>query len=179
MEGIRKPLRIASLLFLCTLLACVTINIYFPAEKVETVAQDIVDDIRGREGTEDTPSDAEGKTSVFQLIRTCLSPGIAQAQDVTEVSNATIRALKERMKGRYQQMKPFYNSGLIKEGDDGYVSTGDLGSLGLKEKRDLNGLVDAENKDRKALYQEVAKALDIDPGQIDRIAKIFAKEWQK
>jgi hypothetical protein len=51
--------------------------------------------------------------------------------------------------------------------------------LNLKEKRDLNGLVDAENSDRKTLYSEVAKALKIDPGQIGRIAGIFAKEWQK
>jgi len=51
--------------------------------------------------------------------------------------------------------------------------------LNLKEKRDLNGLVDAENRDRKTLYTEVARALKIDSGQIDRIAEIFAKEWQK
>ncbi|MFO7784503.1 MAG: DUF1318 domain-containing protein [Thermodesulfobacteriota bacterium] len=179
MKGIKKTLRVSSLVLLCTLLACVTINIYFPAEKVETVAQDIVDDVRGREGAKDAPSEIEEKESFFQLIRICLSPGIAWAQDATEVSNATIRALKERMKGRYQQMKPFYDKGLIKEGDDGYLSTGDLGSLGLREKRDLNSLVDAENQDRKALYQEVAKALEIDPGQVDRVGKIFAKEWQK
>lgn len=179
MKGIQKTLWPASLLFLCTLIACVTINIYFPAEKVETVAQDIVDDIRGREGAKEGSQEIEKKDSFFQAIRTCLSPGIAWAQDVTEVSNATIRALKERMKGRYQQMKSFYDNGLIKEGDDGYVSTGNLGSLGLKEKRDVSSLVDAENQDRRALYQEVAKALKIDPGQVDRIGQIFAKEWQK
>lgn len=179
MKGIKRPLRVASLLFLCTLVACVTINIYFPAEKVETVAQDIVDDIRGREGAMDEPSEVDKKESFFQFIRTCMSPGTAWAQDVTEVSNATIRALKERMKGRYRQMKPFYDKGLIKEGNDGYVSAGDLGGLGLREKRDLNSMVDAENQDRRTLYQEVAKALDIDPGQIDRIGQIFAKEWQK
>ena len=30
-----------------TLFACITINIYFPAEKVESAAEDIVNDIRG------------------------------------------------------------------------------------------------------------------------------------
>ena len=45
--------------------------------------------------------------------------------------------------------------------------------------RDLNALVDAENKDRNRLYEVVAKALNIDPGQIDKIEKIFAREWQK
>ena len=36
--------------------ACVTINIYFPAEKVESVAGEIVDEIRGREQGSDKPS---------------------------------------------------------------------------------------------------------------------------
>jgi hypothetical protein len=56
---------------------------------------------------------------------------------------------------------------------------GNTGGLGLKEKRDLKGLVDSENKDRATLYKEVAKALKIDPSQINRIEKIFAAEWQK
>jgi uncharacterized protein len=179
MKNANKIIGAGTALFMLTLLACVTINIYFPAEKVETVAQDIVDDIRSREEGSDAGGEAGEKQSLFQMIRTCLSPGAAWADEVTEVSNATIRALKERMKRRYQQMKPFYDQGLLKEGNNGYVSAGDLGSLGLREKRDLNSLVEAENQDRRALYQEVARALKIDPSQVDRIAGIFAKEWQK
>ena len=76
-------------------------------------------------------------------------------------------------------MKAFYQQGILNEGSDGYLSVGDTGGLNLKEKRDLKGLVDAENSDRKTLYAEVAKALNIDPGQIDKVAEIFAKEWQK
>jgi len=68
---------------------------------------------------------------------------------------------------------------MLVEGGDGYVSLGNTGSLGLKEKRDLKNLVDSENSDRLTLYKEVAKALKIDPSQTDRIAKIFAAEWQK
>jgi hypothetical protein len=51
--------------------------------------------------------------------------------------------------------------------------------LNLKDKRDLNSLVSAENSDRKRLYAEVAKALNIDTSQINRVAEIFAIEWQK
>lgn len=179
MKRIKNALKLASLLFLCSLLACVTINIYFPAEKVESVAQDIVDDIRGREAPGGAALETGRQESLIRKIRVSLSPATAWAQDVTEVSNATIRALKERMKGRYQQMKPFYDDGFLREGDDGFVSTGNIESLGLREKRDLNSLVDAENQDRRTLYQEVARALNIDPGQIDRIGQIFAKEWKK
>ena len=68
---------------------------------------------------------------------------------------------------------------MLKEGENGYVSIGSTEGLGLKDERNLKALVDAENKDRKSLYSEVAKALKIDPGQAGRIADIFAKEWKK
>ena len=115
------------------------------------------------------------------MLRTllALASSNAWAEDVTEVSNATIRGLKDAMKARYAQMKPFYEKGSLKEGDDGFVSLGDVSGLGLKDKRDLMAFVEAENGDRKKLYKEVAKALEIDPSQTGKIAEIFAKEWKK
>ncbi len=156
--------------------ACVTINIYFPAEKVESVAGEIVNDIRGPE-KEKTPTGDQ--SSFLKKVVLAFSGSKAWAQEVTTVSNPTIRALKEKLKANYAQMKPYYDKGMVKEGNNGYVSTGNTGGLGLKEKRDLNGLVDAENSYRKQLYAEVAKALNIDSSQISKVAQIFAKEWQK
>jgi uncharacterized protein YdbL (DUF1318 family) len=49
----------------------------------------------------------------------------------------------------------------------------------LKDKRDVKALADAENKDRRQLYQEVARALEIDKSNMSRVAEIFAVEWQK
>lgn len=42
-----KPIWVLILCMAIFIFACVTINIYFPAEKVESVAGDIVNDIRG------------------------------------------------------------------------------------------------------------------------------------
>ena len=176
MKGRRKPLWIVVFSMILFTFACVTINIYFPAEKVQSVAGEIVNDIRGP--GEETPP-AKDKTSLFRRTLLALAPSPAWAQDATTVSNPTIRALKAKLKGRFAQMKPYYQKGALKEGNDGYVTMGNVGGLGLKEKRDLKGLVDAENNDRAALYREVAKALKIDPSQINRIAEIFAKEWQR
>jgi hypothetical protein len=159
--------------------ACVTINIYFPAEKVESVAEDIVDEIRDREASDKESRSKNQKETLLRAIRLAFLPSIAWAEGATEVSNPTIRALKQKMKTRYPQLKPYYQKKMLKEKNDGYVSVGSTSGLGLKEKRDLNNLVNAENKDRKALYAEVAKALKIDPGQINKVAEIFAKEWQK
>ena len=176
MIGRRKPIWIVVFSLVLFTFACVTINIYFPAEKVQSVAGEIVDEIRGQ--GEGIPPAGKGKTSLFRRTLLALAPAPAWAQDATTVSNPTIRALKAKMKGRFVQMKPYYQKGMLKEGNNGYVAMGDAGGLGLKDKRDLKGLVDAENNDREALYREVAKALNIDPSQISRVAEIFAKEWQ-
>jgi len=175
----RKALWITILLLTISVLACVTINIYFPAEKVESVADEIVDEIRGREPSEKENDKQGGVKSLIRNIRLAFTPSQAWAQDVKNVSNATIRALKEKMKARYSLMKPYYDKGVLKEGNDGYLSIGTTKGLGLKQKRDLKNLVDAENNDRSTLYKEVAKALDIDGSQVSKIAEIFAKEWQE
>jgi hypothetical protein len=159
--------------------ACVTVNIYFPAEKVESVAGEIVGEIRGNKGGGEEKPTEDNKGSFLRQTRLALSPSTAWAQDVTSVSNPTIRALKEKLRNNYNRMKAFYLRGNLEEGNDGYVSVKNAGALNLKERRDLNNLVNAENGSRARLYEEVAKALKIDSSQIDRIGGIFAKEWQK
>lgn len=167
------------LCMMVSVFACVTINIYFPAEKVKSVAGDIVHDIRGDKGDENDNSLKNEKDSLLIKTLLALGPASAWADEVTAISDPTIRALKEKLKGLYQQMKPYYQKGMLKESNNGYVSIGDIKGLGLKEKRNLKTLVDTENKTRKGLYGEVAKALKIDSSQVNKIAEIFAKEWQK
>jgi len=181
----KRHIRLVWILILVTVIfifACVTINIYFPAEKVESVAGDIVNDIRGPGSGEKEKPQGKDKSSLLRKTMLALTPSPVWAQEVTEVSNPTIRSLKQRMRSRYNQMKPYYQKGMLLEGNNGYVSLGNTSGLGLKEKRDLNAFVEAENGDRKTLYVEVAKALKVHPidaAQINRVAEIFAKEWQK
>ena len=167
------------LLFGVALGACVTVNIYFPAEKVESVAGEIVRDIRGEGSSETQEPSGKDSSSLWNSVLFAFTPSSAWAQDVTDVSNATIRALKDRMKARFAEMMPYYRKGALTEGADGYVAVGSEAGLSLKEKRDVRAMMDAENQDRRQLYQEVAKALDIDPGDIGRVAEIFAGEWRK
>ena len=178
MKFYRKTLLIAASLLSVFIFACVTINIYFPAEKVESVAGEIVNEIRESGGEQEKTIKNE-KTSFLQQIILVFSCPLACADEVTSVANPTIRALKEKMKDRYPKMKPYYKKGMLKEGDNGYVSLENTKGLKLKEKKNLKSLIDVENKDRKQLYKEIAKALKIEPGQVNKIAEIFAKEWQK
>jgi hypothetical protein len=178
MKRYQKSFWVIVLSVVMSIFACVTINIYFPAEKVESVAGEIVGEIRGSEAGE--PGSAENKeSSSLRRSLTVFTCSLAWAEEATSVSNATIRGLKEKMKSRYAQMKPFYQKGMLTEKDDGFLSLESTEGLGLKEKRDLKSLVDAENKDRALLYEEVARALEIQPSQVHRVAEIFAKEWQK
>jgi uncharacterized protein len=178
MRLLQRNFWIGTLLFASFIFACVTINIYFPAEKVESVAGEIVDDIRERKSGEENPAKKDESSSLREHFFAFFCSD-AMAEEVTTVSNPTIRKLKANMKSRYRQMKPYYEKGMLKEESNGYVSLGKTDELGLKEKRDLKNFIDAENKDRRELYQEIAKALKIEPSQINKIEEIFAKEWQK
>lgn len=178
MKTTRKTLWITASLFSFMLFACVTINIYFPAEKVESVAEEIVDEIRGQKNGGDQSRIEKNGFSLDNAIERFLCPK-AWASDALTVSNPTIRALKNSMKARYARMRPYYDKGILKEQNDGFVAIGSTAGLGLKQKRDLNSLVSAENNDRKRLYAEIAKAMKIEPSQVNRIAEIFAKQWQK
>ncbi len=179
MKKTGKHYRVILFISILIIFSCVTINIYFPAEKVESIAGEIVEDIRGPNPEKNDESKNKEKSSRHRDNYMALLVNVAWAEDVTTISNPTIRTLKQQMKDRFALLKPFFQKGILKEGNDGYVSIGDTGSVSLKERRNINALVAAENSDRKTLYQEVAAALNIEPGQTDKIAAIFAKEWQK
>ncbi len=179
MKNHKRALLAVSCIFSLMLFACVTINIYFPAEKVESVAGKIVDDIRGQKPPATKKPSPDKDSHLLKKTLLAFACSTAYADEALTVSNPTIRALKQQMKNRYARMKSFYVKGFLEEGNDGYVTIKKIGGLGLKETRDLKSLVSAENADRKQLYLEIARALKIDPSQVDRIGNIFGKEWQR
>jgi uncharacterized protein len=60
----------------------------------------------------------------------------------------------------------------------GFVEPRDGKGISLAEKNDLNSLMDPENRDRRALYLEVAKSMNISPDQLSKVQRIFAEKWQ-
>lgn len=179
MKSTNRILRVVSFIAVLLVGACVTINIYFPAEKVESVAGEIVEEIRGPQSQEPVPPEKKPQGSLRERSFFAFLVSSAWAEEITTVSNPAIRELKNRMRNRYAELKPWFADAVLKEGDDGYVAIARADSLSVRDKGTLRNLVAAENLDRKNLYLEVAKALSIDAGQLDRVAGIFAKEWQK
>jgi uncharacterized protein YdbL (DUF1318 family) len=179
MTRIPRPRFIAFVLATLALSACVTVNIYFPAAEVEKTADEIVSDVYGKNG--DKNGEASEPTSSLGTVLLAaleyIGPRAAHAQDALSVQNATIRGLKQEIAKHHQQLTPFYDNGAVGITSDGYLEVRDTGGMAVPQVAQLKRLVAADNQARKRLYQEVAKALDVDPSQIDKVEQIFAKNW--
>ncbi len=169
--------KITAGIFLFILTACVTINIYFPAAKVQKTAEEIVRDVRGQdaEDLQKTP-DAEqdpGPVSMFSFTSEAWAGG-----ELT-VSNATIRTLKSSIKQNYPLLRRWLIEGVLAENFEGYVVVKDESGLNLKERVGMKRTMNEENSNRKALYEAVAHALNIPSSQIKKVGRIFAQQWQR
>jgi hypothetical protein len=164
--------------------ACVTVNIYFPAAKVERTADEIVTEVYGPDAKKEPekpqskPDKKPDDTSALRTMLAWLAPGAAHAADATTVSNSSIRALKESIKSRHQQLVPFYKAGRVCIAGNGYLKLANTGGMPMAQLAGLKRLVAADNQDRKRLYQEVTKALKLPAGETGKVQQIFASYWR-
>jgi uncharacterized protein YdbL (DUF1318 family) len=155
------------------LFACITVNLYFPESTVRKTAEDIVNEVRG---SDKTIKDEIKKDEMEQPENFVPGPSL-QTEQETEVTTPRIRALKESIKQRFDKLVPSFDAARIGETKDGNLEVLNEDGLSLQDKSVLRKLVKDENQDRGDLYAEVAKALNIDAGQIERIRQIFAEQW--
>lgn len=160
--------------------ACVTVNIYFPAAAVERAADQIVKETWGGPG-EPAKNAPQPQSRYFDLPPAIanisfLATAHAQEADIN-VSNPAIRALKDSIKRRSEAIKPYMDRGNVGIGHDGLLVIRNNDGLSLKERAEVNQLLGAENRDREALYAEIAKANNIPNENIPKIKSIFAKSW--
>jgi uncharacterized protein YdbL (DUF1318 family) len=174
----RYALGTAAAVGLLFILACITVNIYFPEATVKQAAAQIVDEIRKTDAEKKAPEATLQLPALREAGPFSLVPA-AYAQEETSVSTPAIRALKESMKARFAALKPYFDGGNIGETNKGMLDVRDETGLNLQAKAALRNLVKDENGDRTKLYAEVAKALNIEASQIEKIQKIFAAEWAK
>lgn len=153
--------------------ACITVNLYFPESTVRKTAEDIVNEVRGSDKTIKDEVKKDGMEPPENFVP---GPSLAAGQE-TEVSSPRIRAIKESIKGRFDKLVPSFDAARIGETKDGNLELLNEDGLSLQDKSVLRKLVKDENQDRADLYAEVAKALNIEAGQIARIRQIFAEQW--
>ncbi len=174
----RKPIFVTTITFLLLTLACVTVNVYFPAAEVQNAADQIVGEIHGDDVSEPGEVPHESKLRRM-LLNLPLFERSAYAQADINVSTPNIRALRQSMKDRFASLRPLYDGGVVGEGNDGLLSTRSLDGLSLKDKAAAKKLVKAENKDREELYLEITKANDLPSDTVSQIRGLFANSWRK
>lgn len=177
------------------LTACVTINIYFPAAAAEKAADAIIQEILDRGGEPGgskllkPPVSSEPLTLLephslpssvwwahLQPLVDWLVPPVQAADADINVQTAAISKIRESMKLRFSKLHPHFVSGAIGFTADGQVALRDVSSLPLAQRAALNPLLAAENRDRNALYEEIARANN-HPEWEAQIRDTFAKRW--
>lgn len=159
--------------------ACVTINVYFPEAAAEEAADRFIRDVIG-EPAEPQASlfpPARRDTSLAGRLLDVLIPSAhAQGADI-DIESPQINAIKARMSERHaQRLAEWFDAGAIGFGNDGLVEIRDRSAVGLSERRELEQVVAEENADRRAVYREIAVA-NGQPDWEDDIRETFARRW--
>ncbi|HSS66489.1 MAG TPA: YdbL family protein [Gammaproteobacteria bacterium] len=164
--------------------ACVTINVYFPAAAAEKAADRIIEEVWGKDAEKDQSRRigdsswiVKGPTHrlMLGLLEIFLPAAQAQQADL-DISSPSINAIKNRMQSRHERLKPFYDSGAIGLTRDGLIAVRDAKAVSLADRQRVNALVADENRDRNALYAEIARANGHPEWEQD-IRDTFARRW--
>ncbi|MEP7044388.1 MAG: YdbL family protein [Dokdonella sp.] len=159
--------------------ACVTINVYFPEAAADKAAEQFVDKVLGEPVKEAPPVNEPpppGKSPGAMLLDFVIPSATAQTANIN-IQTPQIQAIQARMQQRFAtSLTKAFASGAIGFGKDGLVATRDAASVPLPERAALNAAVADENRDRQAVYREIAIA----NGHAEWEAQIrasFAKQW--
>ncbi len=169
--------------------ACVTINIYFPAAAAEEAAREIVRDVLDVQQPEAQPKEQQqpagdqsaterpnpALAAVGRLMEMLVSPAHAARADIN-IDTPAISRLRQSMSKRQRSLDPFYRSGAIGFDESGRVAIRDLKAVALKDRNRVKKLVADENRDRDALYREIARANGHPEWEAD-IRKTFSRIW--
>lgn len=180
---LKKTAQVLTFLSLLSFVACVTVNIYFPAAKVERAAEDIVEDVYGTDTGQQENNDGQSALEIFLALA---GPNQAHAQSVSKAdidsikkSNSAIRGLKKTITANHKQLIPYYNAGNVGITNDGYLQIINKDGLDIKQTAALRRLVSQDNDVRDKLYIEVASSMNIPGSELGKVKNIFAQEWQE
>ena len=165
------------------LTACVTINVYFPAAQAQQAAKEFVDKVIGPEGQTAPPpkpekTDGGSKPAGLSLISMLIPDADAQqtAPDIT-LKTPAIQAIQARMAQRFDtSLKAAFDAGALGFTSDGMISVRDASKIALKDRVAVIQAVADDNRDRKAVYREIAVA-NGHPEWETQIRATFAKQW--
>lgn len=162
------------------LAACVTINVYFPAAEAQEAAEEFVEKVIGEDAVPagDNPQawQAPAPRRGFDPLSLLVGDAHAQSADIT-LRTPAIQAIQDRMAQRFQSsLQGHFDGGALGFGKDGLVVLRDASKVALKDRVTVNQLVADENRDRNAVYREIAVA-NGHPEWEAQIRETFARQW--
>ncbi|AND68298.1 hypothetical protein ATSB10_08440 [Dyella thiooxydans] len=165
------------------LVGCVTINVYFPEAAAQKAADQFIGTVLDRAApapapASSTPPPVKPAARPSAMLLDLLVPA-AYAADVPNIriENATTDAIRKRMQARFNStLGPLFASGAVGFTHDGMVAVRDASKVPLSQRAQVNATVAEENRDRAALYREVANA-NGHPEWQSKIQATFAKGW--
>ena len=163
------------------LAACVTINVYFPAAEAQQAAAEFVDKVIGEDKKDEAAPAKPPQASLqprFRFDPISFVIGDAQAQEVDiSIKTPAVQAIQARMAERFQgSLEKHFDSGALGFGSDGLVAIRDATKVELKDRVAVKELVAEDNRDRKAVYREIAVA-NGHPEWEAQIRDTFARQW--
>ena len=171
--------------------ACVTINVYFPAAEAREAARQFVDKVIGEEPQPSTPvEDGDGgpsavldpvswrqlasRVDLYALVG--IGSAHAQSPDIT-IKTPAIQAIQARMAARFDStLRAGFDAGALGFASDGTIVVRDASKLELRDRVKIQQAVAEDNRDRNAVYREVAVA-NGHPEWEAQIRQVFAKQW--
>ena len=167
---------------LAVLASCVTINVYFPSAAAEKAAERFVGEVLGETGDDSFRFDPLDRSrEVIYLASSAvldfLVPSAQAQQPDFKINTPQINSIKSRMAARQQQhLSGWFDAGAIGFSADGLVTIRDRSAVSLSERRNLESVVADENRDRKAVYREIAVA-NGHPEWEQQVQQTWSQEW--
>jgi uncharacterized protein YdbL (DUF1318 family) len=166
------------------LVGCVTINVYFPEAAAQKAADQFIGTVLDSTAPADAPKSDQpapakksGQPSAMLLLDLLVPAAYAADTPNLRVQTATTEAIHGRMQARFRDtLTPLFNTGALGFTQDGLVAVRDAGKVPMDQRAGVNAAVADENRDRNALYREVANANN-HPEWEAQIRATFAKGW--
>lgn len=172
-------------LSLLALVACITINVYFPEEAIKDLSQQIEAEVEQQAAGEAAPVEptptqtpaAAGGSPLAAFLSLGATNAWAAEEEVAapEITNPAIRTIIASRAARLSALNGWKASGVIGENNQGLVEARSLDAVpGLKERADVQRLIRDENADREQLYREIAAAKNVELSLLPRIRETYA-----
>lgn len=164
-------------LSMALLAACVTINVYFPAAAAEKAAEQFIGTVIGP-AVKDAENKPDGGNRPPQASLLDFFIGSAQAAEPDlNIQTPALREIQARMKQRFDSvLTKALAAGSVGLTKDGLVAVRDASAVPLAERAAINQAVAEENRDRKAVYREIANG-NGHPEWEAQIQSTFAAQW--